>query len=192
VAEPLHERAVDLEHVDREAVQVAERRVIADAGVGGLSVAFTTVLLTAMVLILARTGAGRAFPGPARLPWLTPSTDSAWVLVFRWGVDGFRHGLEHLFDQRVGGAGGAGTMVDGLAAQDLDGLPDAARAERVLRLRGLVVRDGGCTFPGCDRPPAWCEAHHLRHWLHGGPPTSRTWPLCAGLIIGRCTRAAGA
>ena len=24
-------------------------------------------------------------------------------------------------------------------------------------------------FPGCDRPPAWCEAHHLRHWLHGGP-----------------------
>ena len=22
---------------------------------------------------------------------------------------------------------------------------------------------------GCDRPPAWCEAHHLRHWLHGGP-----------------------
>jgi hypothetical protein len=22
--------------------------------------------------------------------------------------------------------------------------------------------------PGCDRPVAWCEAHHLRHWLHGG------------------------
>ena len=21
----------------------------------------------------------------------------------------------------------------------------------------------------CDRPLAWCEAHHLRHWLHGGP-----------------------
>ena len=24
-------------------------------------------------------------------------------------------------------------------------------------------------FPGCSRPLAWCEAHHLRHWLHGGP-----------------------
>jgi hypothetical protein len=33
----------------------------------------------------------------------------------------------------------------------------------------LAVRDGGCSFPDCDRPPAWCEAHHLRHWLHGGP-----------------------
>jgi hypothetical protein len=32
----------------------------------------------------------------------------------------------------------------------------------------LVVRDGGGVFPGCERPPAWCEAHHLVHWLHGG------------------------
>ena len=30
--------------------------------------------------------------------------------------------------------------VDGLATQDLDGLPDAARAERVLALRRLVDR----------------------------------------------------
>jgi hypothetical protein len=33
----------------------------------------------------------------------------------------------------------------------------------------LAVRDGGCVFPACDRPLAWCEAHHLWHWLHGGP-----------------------
>ena len=33
----------------------------------------------------------------------------------------------------------------------------------------LAVRDGGCTFPGCDRPPSWCHAHHVVHWADGGP-----------------------
>ena len=27
----------------------------------------------------------------------------------------------------------------------------------------------GCTFPGCSRPPAWCDAHHVWHWCDGGP-----------------------
>ncbi len=49
---------------------------------------------------------------------------------------------------------------------------EVGRTSRVVtaaQRAALVVRDGGCAFPGCDRPPAWCEAHHLRHWLHGGP-----------------------
>jgi hypothetical protein len=29
---------------------------------------------------------------------------------------------------------------------------------------GMAVRDGGCLFPSCDRPPAWCEAHHIDQW----------------------------
>lgn len=28
----------------------------------------------------------------------------------------------------------------------------------------LAHRDGGCAFPGCDRPPGWCEAHHINPW----------------------------
>lgn len=34
---------------------------------------------------------------------------------------------------------------------------------------GLAARDGGCRWPGCDRPPSWCEAHHIDEWkAHGG------------------------
>jgi Domain of unknown function (DUF222)/HNH endonuclease len=48
---------------------------------------------------------------------------------------------------------------------------EVGRATRVVsaaQRTALAVRDGGCRSPGCDRPVAWCEAHHLRHWLHGG------------------------
>ena len=33
----------------------------------------------------------------------------------------------------------------------------------------LAVRDRGCVWAGCDRPPAWCEAHHLDFWSENGP-----------------------
>jgi len=33
----------------------------------------------------------------------------------------------------------------------------------------LAVRDRGCVFPGCDRPPPWTDAHHVMHWTDGGP-----------------------
>lgn len=33
----------------------------------------------------------------------------------------------------------------------------------------LVLRDRGCRFvPECDRPPEWCDAHHVVHWADGG------------------------
>jgi hypothetical protein len=45
--------------------------------------------------------------------------------------------------------------------------------------RALVVRDRGCRFPGCDRPPDWCDGHHLIHWIDGGETTlSNTCLLC--------------
>jgi hypothetical protein len=35
--------------------------------------------------------------------------------------------------------------------------------------QALWLRDRHCTFPGCHTPASWCDAHHLRHWLDGGP-----------------------
>jgi hypothetical protein len=40
--------------------------------------------------------------------------------------------------------------------------------DRYQRL-ALAHRDRGCVFPRCERPPAWCEAHHCRPWSHAGP-----------------------
>jgi len=33
--------------------------------------------------------------------------------------------------------------------------------------RALLVRDQGCRFPGCTG--RHCDAHHIEHWLDGGP-----------------------
>jgi hypothetical protein len=35
--------------------------------------------------------------------------------------------------------------------------------------RALRVRDRGCRWPGCERPASWTSAHHLKHWVRGGP-----------------------
>ncbi len=34
--------------------------------------------------------------------------------------------------------------------------------------RAIILRDGGCAFPGCDRPPTWCQVHHWKPWHTGG------------------------
>ncbi|HEY8300304.1 MAG TPA: DUF222 domain-containing protein, partial [Jatrophihabitans sp.] len=47
----------------------------------------------------------------------------------------------------------------------------AGRTRRLaspVQRRVLAARDGGCCFPGCTRPPSWCQAHHVLAWLAGG------------------------
>jgi hypothetical protein len=49
---------------------------------------------------------------------------------------------------------------------------DVGRATRTTPpaiWKALVVRDQHCQAPGCDRPPASCQAHHIVHWTRGGP-----------------------
>lgn len=45
---------------------------------------------------------------------------------------------------------------------------DVGRSQRLFTARqriALAARDGGCRWPGCERPPSWCEAHHIDEWL---------------------------
>ena len=58
------------------------------------------------------------------------------------------------------------------AVKDTRGaVPDVSHATRVrtdpIRL-AVTLRDEHCIFPGCDRPPSWCDVHHCQHWQHGG------------------------
>ncbi|MFT4218927.1 MAG: DUF222 domain-containing protein [Microbacterium sp.] len=48
---------------------------------------------------------------------------------------------------------------------------DVGREQRLFTPKqklALAVRDGGCLWPGCDRPPGYCESHHCDHWEDGG------------------------
>jgi hypothetical protein len=42
----------------------------------------------------------------------------------------------------------------------------------------LNLRDQGCRFPGCDRPPAWTDGHHIVHWPDGPTELENLVSLC--------------
>jgi uncharacterized protein DUF222/HNH endonuclease len=58
-------------------------------------------------------------------------------------------------------------ILGGAPSQPLD-LGRTSRVVTPAQRTALAVRDGGCVFADCQRPLAWCEAHHLWHWLDGG------------------------
>ena len=48
---------------------------------------------------------------------------------------------------------------------------DVGRSRRTIPpslRRAIVHRDRCCVFAGCDRPPDWCDVHHLVGWAAGG------------------------
>jgi hypothetical protein len=47
-------------------------------------------------------------------------------------------------------------------------LNHASRTLPASTRRALEARDRHCVFPGCTRPPIWCDGHHLVWWTRGG------------------------
>jgi len=61
---------------------------------------------------------------------------------------------------------------------------DVGRRERLATKAiraAAILRDGGCSFPGCDRPPGFCETHHIQPWWTGG----QTSLVNSALLCGR-------
>ncbi|WP_052590446.1 HNH endonuclease signature motif containing protein [Luteipulveratus mongoliensis] len=101
-------------------------------------------------------------------------------------------GLDDLRAEQTSGRAGGGLGVTSLGdtidagtirrmACDADIIPmvlgsrseplDVGREQRLVKdgLRTAVVaRDRCCTFPGCDRPPGFCQVHHVQPWYLGG------------------------
>ena len=86
------------------------------------------------------------------------------------GVGSFDDGahLSATAARRIACDAGIIPAVLGDACQTLDLGRQTRLVTGPLR-RALVLRDNGCAFPGCDRPPRRCQGHHIVHWSKGGP-----------------------
>ena len=48
---------------------------------------------------------------------------------------------------------------------------DVGRSQRGFSTsihRAVIMRDGGCAYPGCQMPHMYSEVHHIQHWQNGG------------------------
>ncbi|WP_032368444.1 HNH endonuclease signature motif containing protein, partial [Rhodococcoides fascians] len=59
-------------------------------------------------------------------------------------------------------------------------LARTARTVTAKQKRALTARDHGCAFPGCGKPAAWTEGHHIWHWTDGGPTDMNNLVLLCG------------
>jgi hypothetical protein len=146
---------------------------------------------------------------PARSP--SRRRADALVDVCRWFLDHQHHrpGGRHrphvnvIVDLEVLEARGQGRLADGslLDATTVQRLACDAGLHRVVTagrstildygtttrtvppplFAALVVRDGRCRFGACDRPPQWCEAHHV-------VPVAEAGPTCMDNLVLACSR----
>ena len=154
--------------------------------------------IEALAQQMHRTALELRDPGVAQPTWPQRRADALVELARRVAVhqDAPRHGGDrpHMailidYNDLLGDCHGAG-LADGtqLTAGQLrqfacdagilpvilggpSGVLDVGREQRLVTpdiRHALHVRDQGCVFPGCDRPAADCDAHHITPWAQGG------------------------
>jgi hypothetical protein len=65
-------------------------------------------------------------------------------------------------------AGAAAGAAAGTVAGTTLSVGRATRTIPASIRTALALRDQGCRFPGCDRPPRWTDGHHILHWTELG------------------------
>ena len=67
------------------------------------------------------------------------------------------------------------TGIIGIAFDDDGQCVNVGRDSRLFNQKqriAMAVRDGGCLVEDCDRPPSWCEAHHIDYWARDSGQTN--------------------
>jgi len=85
-------------------------------------------------------------------------------------VEGITEPLSASAIQKLVQASGYATLVEGDNGETLF-LTKHNRLFTWQQTRALLVRDGGCVWPGCNARAGGCEAHHVIPWPEGGPTT---------------------
>jgi hypothetical protein len=83
-------------------------------------------------------------------------------------VEGIDDPLSATAIRRLVEANGYATVVEGDNGEILF-LTKHNRLFTAQQMRGLLVRDGGCVWPGCGARAGSCEGHHVIPWSEGGP-----------------------
>jgi hypothetical protein len=83
-------------------------------------------------------------------------------------VEGIDDPLSAAAIRRLVEANGYATVVEGEGGEVLF-LTTHRRLFTAQQMRALLVRDGGCVWPGCGARAGGCEGHHVIPWSEGGP-----------------------
>jgi hypothetical protein len=79
----------------------------------------------------------------------------------------------------LGCDGSISRIITGPEGQILDS-GRASRTFTAAQRRAIIARDRHCRWEHCDRPAAWCDAHHKIHWADGGPTSTDNGILICG------------
>jgi hypothetical protein len=132
---------------------------------------FVEVARSAMDSDVAATLSGQPVQMQVLVPWRTllSTADPAPTVATPLLGQSLREGLPLTARaaERLGCDAAVARLVFGP-----DGIPlNLGRSQRLFspaQRRALAIRDGGCRFPGCTRPPRFTDAHHIVPWSQGG------------------------